>query len=54
MASICDECSYYVYDEEYECCTCLVNLKNHFLSLYKKFLFFARGVFTLSPLPPFP
>ncbi len=54
MASICDECSYYAYDEEYECCTCLVNLKNHFLSLYKKFLFFARGVFTLSPLPPSP
>lgn len=26
MASICDECSYYVYDEEYECYTCLVNL----------------------------
>jgi len=24
--SICDECSYYVYDEEYECYTCLVNL----------------------------
>ncbi len=30
--SICDECSYYAYDEEYECYTCLVNLKNHFLS----------------------
>ncbi|MGN0682984.1 MAG: DUF6472 family protein [Oscillospiraceae bacterium] len=24
--SICDECSYYAYDEEYECYTCLVNL----------------------------
>ncbi len=26
MASMCDECTHYVYDEEYECYTCLVNL----------------------------
>lgn len=24
--SICDDCVNYVYDEEYECYTCLVNL----------------------------
>lgn len=24
--SICDECVNYVYDEDYECYTCLVNL----------------------------
>ena len=24
--SICDECANYVYDEEYDCYTCLVNL----------------------------
>ena len=24
--SICDECVNYVYDEEYDCYTCLVNL----------------------------
>lgn len=35
MASMCDECTHYVYDEEYECYTCLVNLDEdemyHFL-----------------------
>ncbi len=35
MATNCEECTHYVYDEEYDCYTCLVNLDEdemyHFL-----------------------
>lgn len=25
-ASNCEDCTYYVYDEEYDCCDCTINL----------------------------